>query len=117
FYFILYAYHLFHNLFITVVILSNSSSVNFVSDGRQTPFSNNRSATSPPTTSYSSKNGCKCIGFHTGLDSMLSASKASISSVDVMSPCNVMQDNQKFGASQSFSGINVIPSKPSSSLL
>src|SRR5699024_892716 len=117
FYFILYTFHLFHNLLITVVILSNSSSVIFVSDGKHTPFTNNCSATSPPTTSYSSKNGCKCIGFHTGLDSMFSASKASISSVDVTSPCNVIQDNQKFGASHSFSGINVIPSKLSSSRL
>src|SRR5699024_5060686 len=82
-------------------------SVIFVSDGKQTPFTNNCSATSPPITSYSSKNGCKCIGFHTGLDSMFSTSKASISSVDVTSPCNVIHDNQKFGASHLFSVINV----------
>src|SRR5699024_155206 len=103
--------------FITETIFSNSSSVIFVSDGKHTPFTNNCSATSPPTTSYSSKNGCKCIGFHTGLDSMFLASKESISSVDVTSPCNVIHDNQKFGASQSFSGINAAPSKPSSSRL
>src|SRR5699024_5173057 len=82
-----------------------------------TPFTNNCSATSPPTTSYSSKNGCKCIGFHTGLDSMFSASKASISSVDVTSPCNVIHDNQKFGESHSFFGINFTPSKILSILL
>src|SRR5690606_26982279 len=56
---------------------SRSSSVRFEPEGRQRPFSKSCSATLPPTTGCSAKTGCRCMGFHTGLDSILASSRAS----------------------------------------
>src|SRR5699024_5454544 len=101
-------YLLLNTLLIDLTTLSKSSSVIFESDGKHRPFSNSFSATSKPTYSYFSKNGCRCFGFHSGRDSIFSFSNASIISTGFTAPSTVIAVNQKFGSSHSFCGIIVM---------
>ena len=47
-----------------------------VPDGKQRPLAKSSSATEPPTVSQPLKTGWRCMGFHSGRDSMFSASRA-----------------------------------------
>ena len=78
----------------------------FVSDGRQRPCKNNFSETPFKYDGKFSKTGCKCIGFHNGLASILSFSKASLS-FSLLNPIFLesikIQDNQAFEKEWEFS--------------
>ena len=56
---------------------SSSTSVNAVPLGRHKPSLKIPSDTDPPLTLQPLKTGCRCIGFHSGRDSMFSFSSAS----------------------------------------
>ena len=85
-----------------LITLFCSSFVIFVSDGKHTPLVNKSSDTALSATfmkSHFANTGCMCIGFHTGLDSMFSFSKATIISSGFIFEfsSNKIADNQWFG--------------------
>src|SRR5699024_3098361 len=106
-----YNFYQLQSALIILITRSKSSSDIFESLGKQIPFSNNSSETSPPIESYWEKTGCRCIGFHTGRDSIFSSSRASITILGVIvSESMTIALNQKLARSSSISLINEISS-------
>src|SRR5690606_8153109 len=74
-------YFLHHYIvFFLIISVTNCKSLSDKLDplGKQSPISNNFSETPFVNDLQSLKTGCKCKGFHKGLDSMFSASNASL---------------------------------------
>jgi len=81
-------------------------------DGRHSPARNSASATPPPTASQPWKIGCRCIGFHSGRDSIFLSSNAKRISSHVApndcAACAASQPAEQVGSATQGSGMKVM---------